>query len=157
MFRKINILKIFRNLKTYKAKSLKKKSEAVIFGEWIYTQVVFRILLSLKKPFLKNNSEWLLPSNLQHSLVEHLVASSLFQFLMISSEFTEHFPGSNEVHYPISDGKDFTLVLTSVVGRQNYINVWCINICFSLKMFFITGDKSAGIFGGLVKISEWNS
>ena len=85
--------------------------------------VVFRFLLSLKKAFLRNTSEWLLPSNLQHSLIEHFVVSSLFQFLMISLEFTDHFPGSNKVHYPISDGKDFTLVFTSVVGRQNYINI----------------------------------
>ena len=62
-------------------------------------------------------------SNLQHSLVEYFVVSSLFQFLMTSFKFTDHFPGSNKVHYPISDKKDFTLVLTSVVGRQNYINV----------------------------------
>ena len=67
--------------------------------------VVFRFLLSLKKAFLRNTSEWLLPSNLQHSLVEHFVVSSLFQFLMISLEFTDHFPGSNKVHYPISDVK----------------------------------------------------
>ena len=90
--------------------------------------VVFRFLLSLKKAFLRNTSEWLLLSNLQHSLVEHLVVSSLLQFLMTSLEFTDHFPGSNKVHYPISDGKDFTLVFTSVVGRQNYINIWCIII-----------------------------
>ena len=35
---------------------------------------------------------------------------------MTSFEFTDHFPGSNKVHYPISDGKDFTLVFKSVVG-----------------------------------------
>ena len=78
----------------------------------------------LKKTFLRNTSEWLLLSNLQHSRVQHFVASSLFQFLMTSSEYIEHFPGSNKVHYPVSNRKDFTLVLTSAVGRQNYINVW---------------------------------
>ena len=77
-------------------------------------QVVFRILLSLKKAFSTNTSEWLFPSNLQHLLVEHFVASSLFQFLITSFEFN----GSNKVHYPISDGKDFTLVFTSVVGGK---------------------------------------
>ena len=77
---------------------------------------------------------------------------------MTSSEFTEHFPGLNKVHYPISDGKDFTSVLTTVVGWQNYINIWCIIIlCFSLKMYFVDGDKSAGIFFGLVQINKWNS
>ena len=86
-------------------------------------QVVFRILLSLKNTFLKNTSEWLLTSNLHCSLVEHFIVSSLFQFLMTSSKFTEHFPGSNKVHFPICDGKDFTLVLRSVVGQQNYINI----------------------------------
>ena len=35
---------------------------------------------------------------------------------MTSFEFTDHFPGLNKVHYPISAGKDFTLVFTSVVG-----------------------------------------
>ena len=114
----------------------------------------------LKKYLLKEHtSEWLLTSNLHCSLVEHFIVSSLFQFLMTSSKFTEHFPGSNKVHFPICDRKDFTLVLRSVVGQQNYINIWCIIIliCFSLKMFFVTGDKSAGIFCGLVQISEWNS
>ena len=81
-------------------------------------QVVFRILLSLKKAFSRNTSEWLFPSNLQHLLVEHFVASSLFQCLITSFEFNDHFPGSNKVHYPISDGKDFTLVFTSVVGGK---------------------------------------
>ena len=65
--------------------------------------------------FLRKISEWLLPSNLQHSLVQHFV-------LMTSSEFTELLPGSNKVHYPISDRKDVTLVLASVLGRQNHIN-----------------------------------
>ena len=37
---------------------------------------------------------------------EHFVVLSLFHFLITSSEFT-----------------DFTLVLTSVVGRQNYTNI----------------------------------
>ena len=50
--------------------------------------------------------------------LEHFVASSLFQFLITSFEFNDHFPGSNKVHYPISDGKDFTLVFTSVVGGK---------------------------------------
>ena len=55
------------------------------------------------------------------------VASSFFQYLMTSSEFTEHFPGLSKVpYYPISDRKDFNFVLTSVLGWQNYINVWCI-------------------------------
>ena len=71
-----------------------------------------------KKAFLRNTSEWLLPSNFQHSLVEHFVASSLFQFLMTSFELTDHFPGSNKVYHPISDGKDLTLVFTYVVGGQ---------------------------------------
>ena len=86
-------------------------------------QGIFRILHSLKKAFLRNTSEWQLLSNLQLSLVEHFIVLSLFQFLMVSFEFTDHFSGSNKVHYPISDGKDFTLVLMPVVGQQNYINV----------------------------------
>ena len=45
---------------------------------------------------------------------------SLFQFLVTSSEFTEHFPGLNKVHYHISGRNDFTVPLTSVVGRQNH-------------------------------------
>ena len=53
------------------------------------------------------------------------------------------------------------LVLTSVVGQQNYMNVWCIIIViyyvFLFKMYFVTGDKSAGIFCVLVQINEWNS
>ena len=77
------------------------------FLKWIYTQAVFRILIALKRPILRNTSEWLLPSNLQHffflcghlgppsgesavgsnlqhSIFQHFVASSLFQFLMTS-------------------------------------------------------------------------
>ena len=43
---------------------------------------------------------------------------------MTSSKFTEHFPGSNKVHYPMSDGKDFALMLLmSVVDWKSYINV----------------------------------
>ena len=53
------------------------------------------------------------------------------------------------------------LVLTSVVGQQNYMNVWCIIIViyyvFLFKMYFVNGDKSAGIFCVLVQINEWNS
>ena len=49
--------------------------------------------------------------------------TKLFQFLMMSSEFTENFPELNKVHYPTSDRKNFTLVLMSVVDQQNYINV----------------------------------
>ena len=40
---------------------------------------------------------------------------------MTLSKFTEHLPGSNKVCYPISGRNDFTVVLRSVVGRQNYI------------------------------------
>ena len=40
---------------------------------------------------------------------------------MTLSEFTEHLPGSNKVRYPISGRNDFTVVLRSVVDRQNYI------------------------------------
>ena len=52
-------------------------------------------------------------------------STSLVQYfvLMTSSKFTEHLPGSNKVHYPISDREDVTLVLTSVLGRQIHINV----------------------------------
>ena len=35
-------------------------------------------------------------------LVQHFITSSLFQFLMTPSTFTEHFPGLNKVHYPIT-------------------------------------------------------
>ena len=89
-------------------------------------QVVSRILLSLKTSFLKSTSGLVLPSNLQHSLVQHLVASSLFQFLMTSSEFTEHFSGSDKINDPISDREDITVALKSVVGRLNCINVKCL-------------------------------
>ena len=41
---------------------------------------------------------------------------------MILSEFTENLPGSNKVHYPISGKNGFTVLLTSVVGLQNYIH-----------------------------------
>ena len=68
----------------------------------------------------------MLPSNLQHSLVQHLVASSLFQFLMTSSEFTEHFSGSDKINDPISDREDITVALKPVVGRLNCINVKCL-------------------------------
>ena len=86
-------------------------------------QGVFRILLSLKKAFLRNTSEWLLLSKFQHQhTFTHFIALTLFQFLMTSFKFTDHFPGSNKVHYPISDRKDFTLMSMSVVGGQNYIN-----------------------------------
>ena len=66
------------------------------------------ILISLKRPNLRKTTEWLLPSNLQHSLVQHFVAWS--------SEFTEHFSGLNKVHYSIYAENDFTVVITSVVG-----------------------------------------
>ena len=42
---------------------------------------------------------------------------------MTSSEFTEHFSVSNKVHYLISDKNNFTVVIKSVVGRENYIDV----------------------------------
>ena len=42
-------------------------------------------------------------------------------YLMALSDFTEHLPGSNKVRYPISGRNDFTVLLRSVVGRQNYI------------------------------------
>ena len=64
---------------------------------------------------------------------------------MTSFEFTNHFLGSNKVYYPISDGKDFILVFMSVVGRQNYINVWCIIILiygvFLLKCILLMGTN----------------
>ena len=50
-----------------------------------------------------------------------LHALSLFQLLMTLSKFTEHLPGWNKVRYPISGRNDFTVLLRSVVGRQNYI------------------------------------
>ena len=40
---------------------------------------------------------------------------------MTLSEFTEHLPGSNKVRYLISGKNYFTVLLTSVVGLQNYI------------------------------------
>ena len=40
---------------------------------------------------------------------------------MTLSEFTEHLLESNQVHYPISGRYDFTVLLRSVVGQQNYI------------------------------------
>ena len=42
-------------------------------------------------------------------------------YLMTLSEFTEHLPGSNKFCYPISGRNDFTIISSSVVGRQNYI------------------------------------
>ena len=102
--------------------------------------VVFRILLSLKKTFFKEHL-WMAAS-IKSSTFTRWTCSCVI-IISISndiSEFTEHFPGLSKVHYPISDRKDFTLVLTTVVGWQNFINVWCIIILiydvFSLKMFF---------------------
>ena len=40
---------------------------------------------------------------------------------MTLCKFTEHLPGLNKVHYPISGRNDFTVLLRSVVGWQNYI------------------------------------
>ena len=42
---------------------------------------------------------------------------------MTSSKFTEHFSGSNKVHYPISNRNNFTVKIMPVVGQQNYITV----------------------------------
>ena len=49
--------------------------------------------------FFKKISERLLMSSLHpvyFSTVQHFIALSLFQFLMTSSKFVEHFPGSNK-------------------------------------------------------------
>ena len=37
---------------------------------------------------------------------------------MASSEFTEHLPGSNKVHYPISGRNDFTVSMKNVLASQ---------------------------------------
>ena len=58
-------------------------------------------------------------------LVQHFIALSLFQFLMTSSEFTEHFPWLNKVNYPISGRNYFTVLLLYVMGQQDYVNEKC--------------------------------
>ena len=58
---------------------------------------------------------------------------SLFQLLMTSSEFTEHFLELNKVYYPISGRNNFTVLLASVVDWQDYINEKCPSLC---RMFF---------------------
>ena len=67
---------------------------------------------------------------------------------MTSSKFTGYYPGSNKVHYPISGRNDFTVLLTSVVDRQNYIIEksphFTIHV-FSLKISFVNKNKSTGI------------
>ena len=40
---------------------------------------------------------------------------------MTLSEFNEHLPGWNKVGYPTSGRNNFTVLLGSAVGRQNYI------------------------------------
>ena len=70
----------------------------------------FKIL----SPILRNTSKWLLLSNLHlvyFMLIQHFIASSLFQLLMTSSKFTEDFPGSSKVYYPLSGRNDFTVLL----------------------------------------------
>ena len=80
-----------------------------------FSVIRFRILLSLKRSILRNSSEWHLLSNLQHSLVQNFAAS----------KFTEHFPGSNKVHYVISGRNDFCCSDKSMVSRKIYFNVKC--------------------------------
>ena len=68
----------------------------------LYMQVIFKILISLKKDLhvLKNTSAWLLPPNLH---LVYLYACSTFycvtiiSFSNISFKFMEYFPGSNKV------------------------------------------------------------
>ena len=151
------------------------------FLKWIYTQAVFRILIALKKTHFKKHF-WMAAS-VKSSTFFFLVwapwppqrrkcrgvKSSTFNLstfrcvVIISvsndiSEFTEHLSGSNKVHYPISNRNDFTVAITSVVGRQLY---WCKMSslhyiwCFSSKIAFVNWDKSAGICG-LVQTNELN-
>ena len=89
----------------------------------LYMQVIFKILISLKKDLhvLKNTSAWLLPPNLH---LVYLYACSTFycvtiiSFSNISFKFMEYFPGSNKVNYP--GRNNFTVMLTYVVGLQYF-------------------------------------
>ena len=88
----------------------------------LYMQVIFKILISLKKDLhvLKNTSACLLPPNLH---LVYLYACSTFYCVTIISfsnifKFMEYFPGSNKVNYP--DRNNFTVMLTYVVGLQNF-------------------------------------
>ena len=105
-----------------------------------------------KRPILRNPSEWLLPSNLLPVYlipVQYFIVPSLFQFLMTSSEFTEHFPGSNKSYYPISGRNDFTVPI-NVWGGPARLYQWEMSTlhyiwCFPLKISFFNGGKSTGI------------
>ena len=115
-----------------------KNSEWVIYGEGFLPvtilnnecihKLISRFYYLLKRLILRNSSEWLLPSNLHLvyiMLVQHFIVLSLFQFLMTSSEFTEHFPWLNKVNYPISGRNYFTVLLLYVMGQQDYVNEKC--------------------------------
>ena len=95
----------------------------LLLKKYIYIRGSFsRFCFLLKRPILRNLSEWLLPSNLTR--FAFMLKSHCIIIISISndiSEFTEHLRGSNKVCYPISGRNDFTVLLRSVVGRQNYI------------------------------------
>ena len=58
-------------------------------------EVVFKILLYLKITYFKENPWVAISVKSSPSLPVYFITSSLFQFLMTSSKFTEHFPGLN--------------------------------------------------------------
>ena len=97
---------------------------------------------------LYGTSLWVVASFKSHPVCIYAKISvlSLFQFLMTLCEFTEHLPGSNKVCYPISGRSNFTVI--KVWGGPSKLYLWKIPslhyICFSLKISFVNGDKSAG-------------
>ena len=122
-------------------------SNCNFFKNWIIYTGCFQDSTFFKnRLILRNTSEWLLSPNLH---MVYLYACSTFHYVIIisflktSSKFTEHFQGLNKVHYSVSGRKDFTALLTSVVGQQIFINIkW-------IKIYFNTGknlQKSLGWF-----------
>ena len=66
-------------------------------------------------------------------------ARSTFHCAIIILIFNDkHFPGSNKGYYPISGRNNFTVLLTYLVGWQDFINEEYppYYICFPLKKFF---------------------
>ena len=171
MFCKINVLKIFRNLKTYRSnpwrKTLKLKELFLAKLQAFYLQLFLKMNIyagrfqdsnCFKKTHFKKHF-WMAAS--VKSSTFNLSTFRCVVIISVSndiSEFTENLSGSNKVHYPISNRNDFTVVITSVVGRQLY---WCKMSslhyiwCFSSKIAFVNWDKSAGICG-LVQTNELN-
>ena len=141
---------------------MKKNSDGVIFSEpagfrpakLIYTRVVFKILLSLKKAYFKEPL-WMAASVRSHPVYIYAKITLRchyfnFYLMMTLSKFTEHLPASNKVRYPISGRNDFTVLLRC--GGPAKLYLWKISSlhyiwCFPLRISFANGDKSAGICG----------